>query len=280
MIEAATIDHRLRPESGAEAVHVASVCAAIGCPHHILAVTVPAGGEGVQSEARRQRYLALAGWMKRAGIASLLTAHHADDQAETLLMRLLRGSGVSGLAGIRARLPVPGSDADTILYRPLLGWRRQELAGIVRGAGLDAIDDPSNADMAFDRVRIRHRLAEATWLAPEAIARSAAALADADEALEETARLLFEERVEADGERLVLRPAGLPDELLRRIALRCLCRIAPDAAPRGEQIGALIDQLRSGRAMTLAGVKCSGGAAFRFEVARPRRARGGPSGAS
>jgi tRNA(Ile)-lysidine synthase len=278
MIEAATVDHGLRPESGAEALHVAAICAALGCPHRILAVAVPAGGEGLQGEARRERYRALAGWMAVAGISILLTAHHADDQAETLLMRLLRGSGVAGLAGIRARLPVPGSDGGGILFRPLLAWRREELAAIVREAGIDAIDDPSNADAAFDRVRIRRRLAETPWLAADAIARSAGALAAADEALEAMADLLFEERVVQSGDGLVLRPAGLPADLLRRVALRCLRRIAPGAAPRGEQIGALIDQLERGCTVTLAGVKCTGGAEFRFEAAPPRRAGSGPSG--
>jgi tRNA(Ile)-lysidine synthase len=279
-IAAATVDHGLRPESGAEAEHVAAICADLGCPHRILTVAVPAGGEGLQGEARRERYRALAGWMAQAGLSSLLTAHHADDQAETLLMRLLRGSGVAGLAGVRARLPLPGAEGGSLLFRPLLGWRREELATIVREAGLDAIDDPSNANEAFDRVRIRRRLAETPWLTADPLARSAAALAEADEALEETAELLFEARVEERGKALVLRPDDLPAELLRRVVLRCLRRIAPGAAPRGEQIGALIDQLRRGGTISLAGVKCIGGAEFRFEAAPPRRADSRPSGRS
>src|SRR3546814_16760272 len=82
-----------------------------------------------------------------AGAGVLMTAHHADDQAETVLMRLGRGSGASGLAGIRARRRESG----VLLLRPLLGWRQAELAAVVRAAGLEAADDPSNRSRAPDR---------------------------------------------------------------------------------------------------------------------------------
>jgi tRNA(Ile)-lysidine synthase len=270
-VEAATVDHQLRPESRAEALDVAAICAALECPHRILIVDVPPGGQGVQGEARRSRYEALGGWMAESGISNLLTAHHADDQAETLVMRLLRGSGVAGLAGVRARRPVDGAGERACVYRPLLGWRRAELAEIVRESGLEAADDPSNRDVAFDRVRVRRHLAETAWLEPDAIARSAAALADAEEALEAAAGRLFDERTEQRDRAILLRPEDVPAELLRRIVLRCLRCISPGAAPRGEQIGALINQLRAGATVTLSGVKCSGGPQFRFEAAPSRR---------
>ena len=98
-MEAATVDHGLRPDAADEAAEVARVCAMLGVPHATLAVTVPEGN--VQNEARTARYAALAEWMARQGLAALLTAHHADDQAETLLLRLNRASGVAGLAGVR-----------------------------------------------------------------------------------------------------------------------------------------------------------------------------------
>jgi tRNA(Ile)-lysidine synthase len=273
-VRAATVDHGLRAESADEARRVASICRQLSCPHDILTVTVPASGEGVQGEARRARYAALARWMAASGVRALLTAHHADDQAETLLMRLMRGSGVAGLAGIRPRAPVPGSDGEAVLLRPLLGWRRDALSAIVREAGLEPVDDPSNRDEAYDRVRIRRRLAESPWLDPAAIARSAAALAEAEEALKAIARQTSVESIEEKDGAIFLRPDGVPVEILRRLVLSCLRRIVPDAAPRGDQLTALIGELSGGRSATLAGVKCSGGPRFRFEPAPPRRAGG------
>src|SRR4051794_12496212 len=179
LVRAATVDHRLRPEAAAEAAHVGSICAALGIPHGILAVTV-AGGASVQARAREARYAALGGWMAEAGLGVLLTGHHQDDQAETLLMRLGRGSGLAGLAGIRPVARIAGIK----VCRPLLGWRRSDLAAIVAAAGLRALDDPTNADETHDRVRMRRCLAEAPWLDAPALARSAAALAEAEEALD------------------------------------------------------------------------------------------------
>lgn len=270
-IRAATVDHGLRSESAGEAARVSEICGSIPCQHDILTVVVAAGGEGVQSEARRARYAALAEWMNRLGLRSILTGHHADDQAETLLMRLTRGSGVGGLAGIRASGPLPGSGGEARLLRPLLGWRRDELESIARAAGIEPVDDPSNRDPSYDRVRMRNRLAEAAWLQPLAIVRSAAALADADEALDWAAKAAFAQCVEEGPGAVLFRPDGLPDELVRRILLLCIRRIAPDAEPRGDQLTALIRALRSGRTSTIAGVKCLGGAIFRFEAAPPRR---------
>lgn len=178
-IEAATVDHRLRPDSAGEAALVARLCAERGIPHAVLAVTVPPGN--VQDQARHARYAALEAWMEARRLCALLTAHHMDDQAETLLMRLNRGSGVRGLAGVRARTRVPGGRH--LLLRPLLGWRRGELAQVVLASGVRAADDPSNHDPRFDRVRVRQALAEAPWLDVAGLARSAALLAAAEEAV-------------------------------------------------------------------------------------------------
>jgi tRNA(Ile)-lysidine synthase len=270
-VHAATVDHGLRPESAAEAEAVARLCGKLGVPHRILSTQVERSGQGLQAAARDARYAALAGWMEERGLRLLLTAHHSDDQAETLLMRLNRGSGVAGLAGVRAAGAVPGSEGRLRLCRPLLGWRRSELQEVVDSAGLEAAQDPSNSDEAYDRARLRRQLAETPWLDSAALARSAALLAEAEAALEWAAGPLFAARAEAAVGALTLRPQGLPPELLRRVVLRCLRHVAPEAKPRGEQLASLIARLEAGGAATLCGVKASGGETWRFALAPPRR---------
>ncbi|MGZ8306084.1 MAG: tRNA lysidine(34) synthetase TilS [Allosphingosinicella sp.] len=275
-VEAATVDHGLRAQGAAEAEAVARLCGALAVPHHILAVRVQPSGEGLQAAARAARYAALAGWMDGAGLRRLLTGHHSDDQAETLLMRLNRGSGVAGLAGIRADGAVPGGGGRLRLYRPLLGWRRSELQAVIAAAGVEAARDPSNADERFDRARLRRRLGEAPWLDPAALARSAALLAEAEAALDWTAGPLFAARTEVEKGRITLRPIGLPSELLRRLVLRCLQQLAPAAKPRGEALAAFILRLEGGATVTLCGVKAVGGETWRFEAAPPRRGASSP----
>ncbi|HWH23215.1 MAG TPA: tRNA lysidine(34) synthetase, partial [Allosphingosinicella sp.] len=196
----------------------------------------------------------------------LATAHHADDQAETLLMRLQRGSGLSGLAGIRPRRELRSAS----LIRPLLGWRKAELAAIDRAAGIDPLEDPSNSDHRFDRTRIRAMLSEGAWDA-EALARSASALAESEEALAWAADRLWQERAQVSSAIVQLEPSGLPPELLRRLLERAIRHIEAAASPRGEEIQRLIAQLEQGKTSTLAGVKCAGGSVWRFEAAPPRR---------
>lgn len=264
-VEAATVDHGLRAASRDEALYVGEICVGLSCPHAVLPVAVPGGPAGLQAEARRVRYEALADWAAERGIAAVATAHHADDQAETLLMRLQRGSGIAGLSGIRA----VRHEGDLVILRPLLGWTKAELTQIVRQSGIEPVDDPSNRDPRFDRARLRGRLADMSWLEPLALARSAAALAEAEVALQWSADRLWDERVLADGNRLILDPAGVPPELKRRLLVRIL-REFGRPAPRGEDLGRLVDRLEAGATATLAGVKCGGGNRWRFEREPPR----------
>ncbi|MDE2042490.1 MAG: tRNA lysidine(34) synthetase TilS, partial [Alphaproteobacteria bacterium] len=118
----ATVDHGLRPEARQEATYVGQVSAALNMAHFILTPPAPITGS-LQMQARKARYAALENWRVAQNLSYILTAHHIDDQVETLMMRLNRGSGVSGLAGIRAR--------NNTVIRPLLGWRRAELRDIV-----------------------------------------------------------------------------------------------------------------------------------------------------
>jgi tRNA(Ile)-lysidine synthase len=264
---AATVDHRLREESAQEAAFVGRICAQRGIPHRILCVDVEQSAS-LQARARAARYAALRSWAEDERLTVLLTGHHADDQAETLMMRLLRSSGVGGLAGVRRLTPL---SAETALCRPLLGWRRTDLATIVAAAGIEPVDDSSNHDDAFDRVRMRRRLAETEWIDPRALARSAAALAEADEALEDAASALAAERLSTGTGWALLAPVGVPAVLLRRLVRRALAHIAPDADPRGGQIGALVEQLGQGQTCNIAGVLCRGGEHWRFEPEPPRR---------
>lgn len=270
-VSVATVDHGLRAEGAFEAEAVAHLCGEIGVPHRILGARVEAAGEGLQAAARAARYSALAKWMDEEGLGVLLTAHHCDDQAETLLMRLNRGSGVAGLAGVRAQGFVPGAGGRLRLCRPLLGWRRSELQAVVEAAGVAAALDPSNSDQRFDRARLRRQMAEAHWLEPVALARSAALLAEAEAALDWTAGPLFAARTEVEEGAVTLRPNGLPPELLRRLVLRCLRQVSPEAKPRGEALAAFIATLERGSVATLCGVKGTGGETWRFEPAPPRR---------
>src|SRR5918996_1752118 len=121
-IEAATVDHGFRPEARDEAATVAGICGKLGVPHTILTARgndVPT--TAIQERARRERYRLLGYWAEERGLGGLATAHHADDQAETLLMRLSRGSGVGGLGGTRRKRAL---SEDVLLLRPLLSWRK------------------------------------------------------------------------------------------------------------------------------------------------------------
>ena len=168
-VYAATVDHGLRAESAAEAAFVAQVCRDMDVPHATLPVRVEPGN--TQAQARAARYEALG-------------SHFAN--RNVLLMRLNRGSGLVGLAGVRPwSIFFPeGVVAEMLLLRPLLGWRREELGVVVRSAGLSPVEDPSNTDDAYDRARIRKAIADVDWLDPLAMSQSARYLAEAEEVVE------------------------------------------------------------------------------------------------
>lgn len=266
-IEAATVDHGLRADSATEARMVAERCAALGVPHGILKVTVEPGAS-LQAKAREARYAAVTNWAQARGLTAVATGHHRDDQAETLLMRLARGSGAGGLAGMREDRPLaPGIR----LIRPLLGFRKAELVAVVEAAGVDAVDDPANADPRHDRTRARALLRDNDWLEPERLARSATALSEAEEALRFCADRLVGERIRSDGEALEVDSTALPREFQRRLLLLAMARLrAP--VPRGPDLDRALDCLRGGRSCTLAGLKLSGGSCWRLETEPPRRA--------
>jgi tRNA(Ile)-lysidine synthase len=166
-----TVDHRLRSESAGEAAWVKHQAARLGLPH----VTLEWAGEkprgDLQAAAREARYALMLNFCRHADIDVLATAHTADDQAETLLMRLARGSGLDGLA---AMAPIASRDGVALL-RPLLGVARARLEATLRERGESWIEDPSNRDSRYERVRIREalRAAHSLQLTPEALTLSA-----------------------------------------------------------------------------------------------------------
>jgi tRNA(Ile)-lysidine synthase len=263
-VEAATVDHRLRPEAAAEAGLVARACAALAVPHRTLAVRVPAEAS-VQAAARRARYDALARWCRERGLAALATAHHADDQAETLLMRLARGAGLPGLSGIRESRDLGG----VLLVRPLLGWRRAELAAIV--ADVATVTDPSNADPHYDRTHVRALLAAAGGtIDPLRITASAAHLAEAEAALRWLADEGIRSRVERFGDgRIAADLEGLPREIRRRILAKLIGEA--DSPVDGPTLETAMTRLETGRHATVGGVKLSPGNRILIEKAPPRR---------
>ena len=271
-VEAATVDHGLRDEARAEAEAVAKLCEALGVPHVIL--TARWDGKpatAIQERARRERYRLLGFWAEERALGALATGHHADDQAETFLMRLKRGSGVRGLAAMRARSVAPGTDVK--LIRPLLGWRRAELEQVCADAGLTPAADPSNTDENFERVRVRRALADCDWIDPGAIARSAANLADADRALEWATRTEWSRSVNERNGMISARPDGIPTEILRRVVTRAIRHLATegDADLRGHELDRLLATLSKGDTATLRGVLCSGGHEWRFQAAPHRK---------
>jgi tRNA(Ile)-lysidine synthase len=149
-----TVDHGLRAESVVEAKRVAAWCAALGLSHVTLAWQGPKPATGLQAKARSARYDLMTTWCRTNGAETLLTAHTMDDQAETVLMRLARTTSFDSLAGIYATSHWKGLR----LFRPLLRLRREALRRYLRDLGQEWIDDPSNSDERFERVRIRRAL--------------------------------------------------------------------------------------------------------------------------
>lgn len=237
-VAAATVDHGLRPNSHDEATQVARWCGEIGVPHAILTPTTPITGS-LQAAARTARYALLDAWRASHGLGWVMTAHHADDQAETLVMRLNRGSGVAGLAGVRA---VQGA-----ILRPLLGMRRADLADIVHRHGWHACDDPSNRDDRFDRARVRKALGTAPVIDPIAATRSAMALSDAEEALAWSTGRLLHERSRQHQQGWSVDMSDLPHEYRRRLLIAALAALEPDRAPpRSDTLCRAIAMLEQG----------------------------------
>jgi tRNA(Ile)-lysidine synthase len=175
-VVALTVDHGLREGSAAEAQAVRTWCSERNIPHETLIWRGEKPSSGIQAAAREARYRLLCQACERMGIGHLITAHTADDQAETVFMRLRRGAG-RGLAGIPASRKIAAGPGEPItLWRPMLGIRRDEVRGYAKEQALPFVDDPSNEDDRFERVRVRALLGaleEQDLLTVEALCRTA-----------------------------------------------------------------------------------------------------------
>jgi tRNA(Ile)-lysidine synthase len=213
---AAHLDHGLRPESREDAAFCQSLCDALQVP--LRAGTAPVAARaaaekgGLEQAARRERYSFLRRVRDDDGAVAIAVAHTEDDQAETLLLRLLRGAGARGLAGMRPR------SGD--LVRPLLAVSRARVLEHLRARGLGWREDATNADTAHARNRVRHELIpyleqRFNPRVREALARTAALLADEAHHVEAEARALLAPSARSDGDALVLERAAVARAALR-----------------------------------------------------------------
>ncbi|MBL0925074.1 MAG: tRNA lysidine(34) synthetase TilS [Sphingomonadaceae bacterium] len=261
-IVAATVDHRLRPESAGEAAFVSALCGNRNIPHVILTPIEPIGGN-IQSFARATRYNLLADAARDHRCAFVATAHHANDQLETILMRLARGSGLDGMAAIRRR--------NGNIIRPLLGFSKSELEEICIAAAVEPVRDPSNDNIEFDRVAIRKWLASASHpFSIDRAARTAKALDDAREALDWIVDDLATIRIVRNNDEIQCVTAELPRELKRRLLLRCLALLDPELQPRGDAVERAIEELDSGKNAMIGNIIGKGRETWHFSWAPPR----------
>lgn len=256
---AATVDHGLRAGSADEALGVAALCGRLGVPHSILRWEGEKPTSRLQERARAARYDLLAGEAASFGGAMLVTAHTRDDQAETLLMRMARGSGPSGLAGMRRRMVRQGM----VLARPLLGLPKARLIATAQARGLPFVTDPSNGDPRFARARWRSLtpLLAAEGLDAERLSLLAERLARLDEAVAVRADAVSAALLSAEAGAPLLRLnfdalRQEPEEIVLRVVAAAIAQLDTEAAgavrlERLEScVSALAEAARAGRAMT------------------------------
>lgn len=208
-----TVDHGLRSASAQEAQDVAALAARLGWPHATLAWSAGKPRSGLAAAARAARYRLMEDYLRAHEIPLLLTAHTCDDQAETLLMRLARGSGVDGLSAMAALASL--GDDGLLVGRPFLAVPKSRLVAALRARGLAWAEDPTNQDETYERPRLR-AAAEglaAAGLAPAAMAESARRLRRARSALEEIAHRFLRDPVNAH-----VHPLGFVEIPLERLS--------------------------------------------------------------
>jgi len=245
-VTALTVDHGLRAEAADEARRVGAWLTPLGIAHRVLRWPGAKPATGVQQAARTARYALLGRWCRDAGVLHLLVGHSRDDQAETLLLRLGAGSGPDGLAAMAAVRETP----EVRLLRPLLAVSGASLRAALVERGQAWIEDPSNRDDRFARVRARRAIVEG-GLDAAALALAAERFGRARAALEASASALLAETVRihpAGFARLNLRPfASAPEEVSLRALARVIAAIGGRAhAPRLDRLERLHRKLLGG----------------------------------
>jgi tRNA(Ile)-lysidine synthase len=258
-VEAVTVDHRLRPESAGEAAAVGAACATLGVRHEVRVWEHGAVAGNLMDQARRARMRLILDWATARGLRVVALGHTRDDVAETVLMGLSRAAGLGGLSGMRRGW----QEGDVRFHRPLLGAGREELRDWLRGQGISWVDDPTNEDDRFARVKARKALAALAPLGITAAQLAAVAgnLARAQEALAV--------QVAAAG-RWVEEQAGAlrigagfwaePGEVQRQaLVAMVLSLTGGEYAPGAGEVERLRAALEAGRDATLAGCRARRG---------------------
>jgi tRNA(Ile)-lysidine synthase len=268
VLQAVTVDHGLRTGSDVEAEMVADQCAKLGVSHQILLWQGWDETGNLQGEARRARYGLMADWARTEGLDAIAIGHTADDQAETVLMRLARRSGVDGLGGMSPRRRA----GEMVWLRPMLGLKRKDLRSYLADARITWIEDPSNEDARFERIKARSALVALADLGIDADSLSVVAhnMNEAREALEVFAQNAAQDCMRLSHgcvifDRIAL--LALPAEVQRRLWCHALDWINP--APYPPRRGALAQLLRAVEAQqttTLAGsvINCRKGEVWLF----------------
>lgn len=252
---AVTVDHGLRPEAQAEAMQVQALCAELMVPHTTLHWTSWDGVGNLQERAREARYQLISEWAKTQDIAVFAVGHTADDQAETMLMRLARSSGVDGLAA----MPLNRTLFGITLIRPLLGLSRQELRDYLKHQGVRWTEDPSNENTAFERVRTREaiKLLAPLGITAKVLSDVAANMDQAREALDWYTFLAARELAVVNGGDVLFNLRqfrALPGETARRLLVRSIAWVGGTVrGPRRTPVSLTLDSIRAGRSSTLGG---------------------------
>lgn len=260
-LHAVTVDHRLRPEAAQEAAQVAAICETLGVPHKTLTWSGWDGQGNLPDQARRARYALIGGWARENGLSHVALGHTADDQAETFLMRLAREAGVDGLSAMSSTRRI----GSVLFCRPALDTTREDLRAVLRARGMAWIDDPTNEDAAYERVRARQALAALAPLGITApgLARVAGHMAQVRETLYWYVFLAARNMTGFQSGDLLIDRRGfhtLRDEIARRLLQQALRWVnGAGYAPRGRAVDLLIESIRGGTDMTLQGCLVSVG---------------------